>query len=48
MAQYLKENGFAWAPADVALDAGIVERIASGETSTGEVVAWIESRTTPA
>ena len=48
MAQYLKQNGFAWAPADVALDAGIVERIASGETSTDEVVAWIESRTTPA
>ncbi|MEI6448026.1 MAG: Fic family protein [Actinomycetes bacterium] len=45
MATYLRENGLAWDSEDIELDAGIVERIASGVTTSDEVVAWIDSRT---
>ena len=48
MARYLDANGLRWGDPDVAVDAGIVERIAAGETSTGEIISWIRARTHPA
>ena len=44
-ARFLDANGLAWGAPDVECDAGMVERVAAGETSHDEVVAWIERRT---
>lgn len=44
-ARFLDANGLAWGAPDVACDAGMVERVAAGEASHDEVVAWIERRT---
>jgi death on curing protein len=40
-ARFLDANGLQWGPPDVETDAGIVERVAAGETSHEEVVEWI-------
>ena len=47
MARFLAANGFSWAVENVALDAGMVERIAASEATHEEIVSWIESRTSP-
>lgn len=43
--RFLDANGLAWGPPDVGTDAGLVERVAAGETSHEEVVEWIRQRT---
>jgi death-on-curing protein len=44
-ARFLDANGLAWGPADADTDAGLVERVAAGDTSHEEVVDWIRKRT---
>jgi death on curing protein len=44
-ARFLDANGLQWGPPDVETDAGMVERVAAGETSHEEVVEWILERT---
>ena len=44
-ARFLDANGMRWGPPDVAIDAGLVERVAAGEATHDEVVAWIRERT---
>lgn len=44
-ARFLDANGLAWAQPDVAVDAGMVERVAAGEATHDEVVDWIRERT---
>jgi death on curing protein len=46
MAMFLARNGRAWAPEDVDRDAGMVERVASGEASIDDVAGWIRTCTT--
>src|SRR4051812_28092849 len=40
-ARFLDANGVTWGPPDVDVDAGLVERVADGEATHDEVVAWI-------
>lgn len=47
-ARFLDANGFVWGEPDVETDAGMVERIAASTAAHGEIVAWIEARTTAA
>ena len=44
-ARFLDANGLQWGPPDVETDAGLVERVAAGEATHDEVVAWIHGRT---
>lgn len=46
MARFLDANGIAWGPPDSDMDAGIVERVAAGDATHEEVLAWIERRAT--
>lgn len=46
MARFLDANGVVWGPPDPDTDAGMVERVAAGDASHGEVLAWIERRAT--
>jgi len=46
--RFLEANGLLWSPSNADLDASMVESIAASSASHGEIVAWIESRTTPA
>jgi death-on-curing protein len=48
LARLLEANGRRCGTADVTVDAPLVERIAAGDTSHDEVVAWIAVRTHPA
>jgi death-on-curing protein len=45
MARFLDANGVGWGRSDVETDAGLVERVAAGDASHEQVVAWIERRT---
>ena len=45
-ARFLDANGLKWDSPDVEIDASLVERVAAGEASHEEVVAWIGQRTT--
>jgi death on curing protein len=45
MARFLDANGVDWGGPDVDTDAGIVERVAAGDASHEQVIAWIEGRT---
>jgi hypothetical protein len=38
-------NGLYWKPERVEDDAALVERIAAGEASHAEVLAWVQRRT---
>ena len=44
-ARFLDANGLQWGPPDIETDAGLVERVAAGEATREEVVAWIRERT---
>jgi len=44
-AAILAANGVAWKPPDVEVDAGMVERVATGNVGDDELVAWIRQRT---
>jgi death-on-curing protein len=44
MARFLDVYGRRWGSQDVEVDAGMVERIAAGEATHEEVVAWIRER----
>jgi death on curing protein len=44
-ARFLDANGLRWGRPDVEADAGMVERVAAGEASDDEVMAWISERT---
>lgn len=44
-ARFLDANGYAWGEPDVETDAGMVERVASGDASQDDVAAWIRRRT---
>lgn len=44
-ARFLDANGLRWGAPDVDTDAGLVERVAVGEATHEEVVAWIRKRT---
>ena len=44
MARFLNANGVEWGRPDVDADAGLVERVAAGDASHEDVVAWIERR----
>ena len=46
--RFLDANGLVWSAENADLDVAMVESIASSSASHGEIVAWIESRTTPA
>lgn len=46
-ARFLDANGSTWGDPDVETDAGMVERVATGEATHDDVVAWITARTTP-
>ena len=48
LARFLEANGRRWGTPDVTVDAPLIERIAAGDTSHDEVVAWITARTHPA
>jgi death-on-curing protein len=43
--RFLDANGYHWLAEDVEADAGMVERIAASDATHGEIVSWIESRT---
>jgi death on curing protein len=43
-ARFLDANGRQWGVPDVDADAGLVERVAAGEASHEEVMAWISKR----
>jgi death-on-curing protein len=45
MARFLDANGIDWGGPDVDTDAGMVERVAAGDASHEQVIAWIEGRT---
>jgi death-on-curing protein len=45
MARFLDANGVVWGRPEVETDAGMVERVAAGDASREELVAWIERRT---
>jgi death-on-curing protein len=45
-ARFLGANGRRWGPPDVDVDATLVERVATGEATHDEVIAWIAARTT--
>jgi death-on-curing protein len=42
---FLQQNGRTWGEPDVAIDAGTVNRVASGAAELEEIVAWIRQRT---
>ncbi|MDQ3648292.1 MAG: type II toxin-antitoxin system death-on-curing family toxin [Actinomycetota bacterium] len=42
---FLKRNGLTWGEPDVALDAGLVERVAAGAVELEEIERWIRQRT---
>lgn len=42
---FLDANGLRWGAPDVDTDAGLIERVAAGEATHEEVVAWIRTRT---
>lgn len=44
-ARFLDANGRTWAAQDAEVDASMVERIASGDTTHDDIVAWIRART---
>jgi death-on-curing protein len=44
-ARFLDANGLRWGLPDVQTDASLVERVAAGEASHEDVVAWISERT---
>jgi death-on-curing protein len=44
-ARFLDANGVEWGRPDVEADAGLVERVAGGEATHDDVVAWIRERT---
>lgn len=44
-ARFLDANGLAWGPPDVDIDAGLIERVAAGEATHDEVIAWLHERT---
>lgn len=46
LARFLEANGLRWLAHDIDVDAGMVEKIATGDTTHEQVVAWISSRTT--
>lgn len=48
MLDFLEQNGRTWAEPDVALDGGMVERIAAGEAKLDEIAAWVRRRSGPA
>jgi death-on-curing protein len=47
IARFLDANGLAWGRPNVAIDVGVVERVAAGDTTHDEVVDWIRERTRP-
>ena len=46
--RFLDANGLVWSPANADLDASMVESIAASAVGHDAIVAWIESRTSPA
>lgn len=44
MIDFLDQNGRPWGEPDVAEDASMVGRVAAGEATLEEIVAWIERR----
>jgi death on curing protein len=44
-ARFLDANGISWGPLDVDTDATVVERVASGDATHQDVLAWISRRT---
>lgn len=44
-ARFLDANGLVWGGPDVEVDATMVERVAAGQATHDEVVAWIRERT---
>jgi death on curing protein len=46
-ARFLDANGLPWGPADVEVDAGLVERVAAGETTHDDDVEWVHRRFGP-
>lgn len=47
LVRFLDANDAVWGAPDAAVDAAMVERIAAGDTTRSEVVAWIAARSTP-
>jgi death-on-curing protein len=43
-ARFLDANGLEWGAQDVETDASLIERVAAGEATHEEVVAWIRDR----
>ena len=44
-ARFLDANGLEWEAQDVETDASLIERVAAGQATHEEVVAWIRDRT---
>ena len=44
-ARFLDANGLEWGSQDVETDASLIERVAAGQATHEEVVAWIRDRT---
>ena len=44
-ARFLDANGLEWKAQDVETDASMIERVAGGQATHEEVVAWIRDRT---
>jgi len=44
-ARFLDANGLEWGSQDVKTDASLIERVAAGQATHEEVVAWIRDRT---
>jgi death-on-curing protein len=44
-ARFLDANGLVWEAQDVETDASLIERVAAGRATHGEVVGWIRDRT---
>jgi death-on-curing protein len=44
-ARFLDANGLEWEAQDVETDASLIERVAAGQATHEEIVAWIRDRT---
>ena len=44
-ARFLDANGLEWKPQDAETDASMIERVAAGQATHEEVIAWIRDRT---
>jgi death-on-curing protein len=43
---FLERNGLEWGEPDVAVDAGMVGRVAAGEAELPEIARWVTARVT--